>query len=40
MTIAAIIILSGAVLSWMAVRRCPLAQAIRCQIDQVAAAQR
>jgi hypothetical protein len=34
---AAIIILLAAILSWIAVRRCPLARAIGRQIDQIAA---
>jgi hypothetical protein len=40
MGIAAILIIAGATLSWIAVRRCPLARAISRQIDQVAAASR
>ncbi|HYC94617.1 MAG TPA: hypothetical protein VEB39_02840 [Sphingomicrobium sp.] len=40
MVIAAIILVTSAALSWIAVRRCPLARAIARQIDQVAAASR
>ncbi|HET9352844.1 MAG TPA: hypothetical protein VFO32_02490 [Sphingomicrobium sp.] len=40
MTIAAIVLVAAATISWIAVRRCPLARAIRRQIDQVAAASR
>jgi hypothetical protein len=40
MTIAVIIIVVSATLSWLAVRRCPLARAVGRQIDQVAAASR
>jgi hypothetical protein len=40
MTIAAVILVASATISWIAVRRCPLARAIRRQIDQVAAASR
>lgn len=39
-TIASIIIASGALWCWAAVRRCPLARAIGCQINQVAASSR
>ena len=38
MTIAAVLIISSAILCWLAVRRCPLARAIGSQIDQVAEA--
>lgn len=37
MTIAAIILVAAATLSWIAVRRCPLARAVGRQIDQAAA---
>jgi len=40
MTIAAIVLVVAATISWIAVRRCPLARAIGWQIDQVAAASR
>jgi hypothetical protein len=40
MTIAAMILVAAAAVSWIAVRRCPLARAIRRHIDQVAAASR
>jgi hypothetical protein len=40
MTIAVIVILVSAILSWIAVRRCPLARAVGRQIDQVAAGSR
>ena len=40
MTVAAIIMIASAALSWVAVRRCPLARAIGRQIDQIAAASR
>jgi len=40
MTIAAITLVAGALLSWVAVRRCPLARAIGLQIDQISAASR
>ncbi len=40
MTIAVILLVTGAVVSWIAVRRCPLAKAIGRQIDQVAEASR
>lgn len=40
MTIAAILILAGAMLSWMAVRRCPLGRAVGRQINMIAAASR
>lgn len=40
MTIAVILLVTGAALSWIAVRRCPLAKAVGRQIDQIAAASR
>jgi hypothetical protein len=40
MIIGAVILLAGATLSWIAVRRCPLARAIGFHIDQVSAASR
>jgi hypothetical protein len=40
MTVAAILLVTGTMLSWIAVRRCPLARAIGRQIDQVADASR
>lgn len=40
MTIAVIILVTAATISWIAVRRCPLARAVGRQIDQVAAASR
>ncbi len=36
MTVVAAILLGSILLSWLAVRRCPLARAIGCQINQVA----
>lgn len=36
MTIVALILVGSIALSWVAVRRCPLARAVGCQIDQVA----
>jgi len=40
MTIAAVTIVLGAKLSWLAVRRCSLGRAVGRHIDQVAAASR
>jgi hypothetical protein len=40
MAIAAVILVTAGITSWIAVRRCPLARAVRRQIDQVAAASR
>jgi hypothetical protein len=40
MTIAGIILVTAAALGWIAIRNCPLARAIRRQIDQVAATSR
>jgi hypothetical protein len=40
MVIAAIMMVAGATLSWIAVRRCPLARAIGLQISQVSASDR
>ena len=37
MTVVAIILVSSIALSWIAVRRCPLARAIGRQVDQFAA---
>jgi hypothetical protein len=37
MTIAAILLVGAATLSWIMIRRCPLAKAISRQIDQIAA---
>ena len=40
MAIVIIMMLVSATLSWAAIRHCPLARAISCQIDQVAEASR
>jgi hypothetical protein len=40
MIIAAVIMLVGATLSWIAVRRCPLARAVGIHIDQISSASR
>ena len=37
MTVVAIVVVSSIGLAWLAVRRCPLARAIGCQVDQFAA---
>jgi hypothetical protein len=40
MVIAGFIIVAAATLSWLAVRRCPLARAVGRQIDHVASGSR